>query len=131
MRGAEITAPRDAPALNMPAANARSLTGNHSADAFTPPGQLPASLSPSIPRKNEKLATPRATLNRAHESDQTVMERTNPSLVPTQSKSFPDSACPIAYAIMNAETIVAYCSLVMSISFEISGHMMASEVLSM
>jgi len=46
------TAPRHEPLLNNPMAKARSRAGNHSEIAFTPPGQLPASPSPSRNRQN-------------------------------------------------------------------------------
>jgi len=47
----------DAPALKIPCAMARSLTGNHSPLLFTAPGQFPAS-----PKPNKTLKTDNDTM---------------------------------------------------------------------
>ena len=58
--GAAIIEPIPAPALKIPCARARSLTGNHSALFFTAPGQLPASATPNSPLNIPREAAPLA-----------------------------------------------------------------------
>ena len=82
MSGAEIIAPIEAPALNIPCANARSFVGNHSAFDFAAPGQLPASPNP---RKHLKVANekrPPEMLCNPEEMLQIQIEKTKPNLVP-------------------------------------------------
>ena len=90
--GIDTSPPIDAPELNNPWAKARSLVGNHSAFPLAAPGQLPASATPRIARKNIKLPIPRAKACNAVAIDQTPIERAKPIRVPTQSKIFPKIA---------------------------------------
>ena len=94
--GNAMIPPMAAPELNRPCASARSLVGNHSALPFVAPGQLPASAIPKMPRNMLKLTTPLAKAWAMVARDQTPMERTKPTRVPTQSKIFPKMAWPNA-----------------------------------
>ena len=85
----ETIPPIAAPELKIPWAKARSLVGNHSALAFAAPGQFPASATPRIPRKIAKLIALPPNACSAVAIDQTPIDRTNPILVPSQSKSLP------------------------------------------
>src|SRR5687767_15593813 len=67
INGAATTEPREAPAPKIPCAIARSLAGNHSALLFVAPGQLPASLTPSMARNKLKLVSDLATACNAME----------------------------------------------------------------
>ncbi|MNV34358.1 hypothetical protein D3C71_1257710 [compost metagenome] len=94
--GADTIAPIDAPALNTPCAKARSRAGNHSALAFTAPGQAPASLMPSIARTRLKDRMEWVTECSAIEIDQTAIDSAKPSRVPMMSNRRPNTNCPAA-----------------------------------
>ncbi|MNI31125.1 hypothetical protein D3C73_849980 [compost metagenome] len=96
MAGAETMAPMDAPALKMPCARARSRAGNHSALAFTAPGQAPASLMPSIARTTLKDSMEWVTECSAIEIDHTLIDNANPSRVPIMSNRRPNRNWPAA-----------------------------------
>ena len=90
INGGAIIEPKDAPALKMPCARARSLIGNHSAFALVAPGQLPASPSPSIALKIANEVTLAATACRAIETDHTTMDNKKPKRVPIASNILPN-----------------------------------------
>src|SRR5438128_5878836 len=96
INGAETTEPKEAPAPNIPCAMALSFAGNHSALLLVAPGQLPASLIPSMERKILKDMSDLATACNAMETLHAEMETTIPSLVPIASIILPVTVCPIA-----------------------------------
>jgi len=88
--------PSDAPALKIPCASARSREGNHSAFAFAAPGQLPASLIPSVARSTISKGIERTSAWAAIDSDQTTIEMVKPMRVPMASKMRPKIDWPKA-----------------------------------
>src|SRR3546814_6260118 len=74
--------PNEAPALKMPCASARSREGNQSALALAAPGQLPASLTPSVARRKTSSGIERTSACAAIDRDQTTIERVKPIRVP-------------------------------------------------
>jgi len=91
-----MIAPIAAPELKMPCASARSRGGNHVAFAFTAPGQLPASLVPSVTRSTASIPSERTAACKAIDSDHTAIDTTKPSRVPITSRMRPNSDCPTA-----------------------------------
>ena len=91
-----MIAPIAAPALKMPWAKARSCGGNHSALALTAPGQLPASDTPSVTRRQSSAPSERTSACAPIETDQTAMAMTKPIRVPIRSSSLPNSDWPTA-----------------------------------
>ena len=85
----------EAPALKMPCATARSLTGNHSALALVAPGQLPASPRPMTKRMALNAKTLRITACSATATDHTMMASTKPMRVPMASMILPNAVLPI------------------------------------
>ena len=85
MIGADTAPPTEAPALKMPTASARSLTGNHSLAALIAPGQLPASPKPSTARhtRNDPADLENACMMAAN--DHTTIDKTKPIRVPITS----------------------------------------------
>src|SRR3546814_12725831 len=77
--------PNEAPALKMPCASARSREGNQSALALAAPGQLPASLTPSVARRKTSSGIERTSACAAIDRDQTTTERVKPIRVPLES----------------------------------------------
>ena len=78
-----------APAPNIPCAIALSFEGNHSALLFVAPGQLPASLMPSIERNMLKEVRDLAIACNDIEILQAMIDTVIPSLVPIASINFP------------------------------------------
>src|SRR3546814_5845849 len=75
----------------MPCASARSREGNQSALALAAPGQLPASLTPSVARRKTSSGIERTSACAAIDRDQTTIERVKPIRVPIASKMRPKS----------------------------------------
>ena len=87
-RGVTI-APMFEPALNIPVANARSRTGNHSATVLIDAGKFPDSPTPSAKRATPKPVTVRASACAIAARLQTTIDAANPSRVPISSISRP------------------------------------------
>lgn len=85
--GGASSAPTDEPMLNQPIATERSFAGNHSDDAFTPPGMPAASATPRMPRKSARLCQPVASAVAAHASDQAAAKIAKPIFVPSASST--------------------------------------------
>ena len=96
INGAATTEPNEAPAPKIPCAIARSFDGNHSALLLVAPGQLPASLKPSMALNmlNEKMDLAKAC--NAIDTLQALIEITIPILVPMASIILPVTIWPIA-----------------------------------
>ncbi len=93
--GAAI-APTLHPAFMMPAANARSFLGNHSAMVLTQAGKFPASPRPN---RNRAMLNPVMVLMKACDMQarlQKMTETEKPLRVPIQSRNRPALTKPIA-----------------------------------
>ncbi len=88
-------APNVEPLLKNPVAKARSLAGNHSETAFTPPGQFPAS---PMPNRNRNTPNDRTELAAACSMAATLHQPTvsaMPTRVPNRSIKRPEPLCMI------------------------------------
>ena len=104
MSGGAIIPPRPVPALMMPMAVERSLTGNHSATARVAAGKPPPSPTPRSNRLVASMITPVAMPWLAHASDQKIMMISNPRRVPSTSINRPPPTYMSPYVNRKAES---------------------------
>jgi hypothetical protein len=120
MPGGAITAPTAVPALMMPMAVERSLTGNHSVTARVAAGKPPPSPMPSNSRLAASMMTFVARPWLAHASDQKIMITVKPWRVPRTSMSLPPPRYISPYVTRKAESRNAFIWLEMGMSSRIA-----------